>query len=212
MVLKGALPELLAQLLVGISLTGELQLDVPAFLTHRGCPRTAAHSAEVAAEARRIAAKAGVDESVAERAGWLHDVSAVFPVAERALAARALGVAVLPEEDAFPLIVHQKLSVVLAREVFGTGDESVLSAVGCHTTLRANSTALDKVLFVADKVRWDQPGVPPYRAGLLAALEQSLDQAALFYLRYLSERRDTLKVVHPWLREAYEQLGREAKR
>ena len=198
--------ELLCQLLDGLNLTGDIGHDVPAFLNHHGRPKTAVHSAAVAAEARRIAGMVSVPGSLAELGGWLHDVSAVFPPAERLTAAKALGIELLPEEEAFPLIIHQKLSVVLARELFGVVDPGVLSAIGCHTTLRANATNLDKVVFIADKIAWDQPGVPPYREELLTALDRSLDEAAFFFLRYLWERRDTLKALHPWLREAYEQL------
>ena len=140
--------EPLTQLTDGIKLTGDVRHDVPVFLVHHGCPKVAAHSGRVATEARRIAKLVGVDESLAELAGWLHDVSAVFPAQERASVARELGLEVLPEEDAFPLIIHQKLSVVLAHEIFGVESEPVLSAIGCHTTLKANATVLDKVLFV----------------------------------------------------------------
>ncbi len=142
-------------------------------------------------------------------AGWLHDCSAVFPVAERVNVARSLDVLVLPEEEQFPMIIHQKLSKVLALHIFGITDEQVLSAVECHTTLKAHATRLDKVVFVADKIAWDQDGIPPYRAELLAALEQSLDHAAFVYLRYLWEQRNTLRVVHPWMREAYLELAQE---
>jgi HD superfamily phosphohydrolase YqeK len=106
------------------------------------------------------------------------------------------------------MIVHQKLSVVLARELFGVSDEDVLSAVGCHTTLKAGAGALDKVLFVADKVEWDGAGVSPYRAGMLEALETSLDAAAIYYLHSLWEQRHRLRVVHPWLAAAHAELCR----
>jgi HD superfamily phosphohydrolase YqeK len=65
-----------------------------------------------------------------------------------------------------------------------------------------------KVLFVADKLAWDQPGTPPYAHDLQTALAQSLDQATLFFLTYLWERRDSLLVIHPWLREAVHDLCR----
>ncbi len=198
-----AAADLLGNLRRGITITGESGRDVSAFLAHHGYPHTAAHCAAVAREARRIACLVGADESGAERAGWFHDVSAVIPNAERIDAAHALSVAVLPEEAAFPMIVHQKLSAMLARELFGEGDAAVLSAIGCHTTLKAGATMLDTVVFVADKIAWDQPGTPPYLAALLSALDTSLDAAAFVYLRYLWERRDTLGVVHPWFREAY---------
>lgn len=34
-------------------------------------------------------------------------------------------------------------------------------------------------------------------------LEKSLEHAAFVYISYLWERKDTLKVIHPWLEEAY---------
>lgn len=196
---------LLRDLTSGIDLTGEVSRDVSTFLIYYGYGHTAAHCAAVAAEAGRIAQLVGADVDAAVRAGWFHDSSAVIPNEARIAAAHALGVPVLPEEAAFPMIVHQKLSAVLAREIFGERDAGVLSAVGCHTTLKADATPLDTVVFVADKVAWDQPGVPPYRDPLLAALDQSVDAAALVYLRYLWDRRASLGVVHPWFRDAYRQ-------
>jgi predicted HD superfamily hydrolase involved in NAD metabolism len=190
----------------GFQPTGSIRSDVPAFLTQHKLPKIAAHVAAVAAEARRIAILAQVDPDRAEIAGWLHDVSAVIPSVQRADVARQWGVEVLPEEDAYPMILHQKLSVVLGREVFGVMDEDILSAVGCHTTLRPAASLLDKAVFVADKIAWDQEGQPPFLVDLLAGLDRSVDQAALAYLRYLWERRASLKVIHPWLAAAYEQL------
>ena len=83
----------------------------------------------------------------------------------------------------------------------------MLSAIECHTTLRVSPLLLDKVVFVADKIQWDQQARPPYLTDLLVALEQSLDQAALCYLRYLWRRRDSIPAIHPWLVDAYRQLS-----
>lgn len=198
--------ELLAAYCYGLQFSGDTRRDVASFLIHNGHPATAGHCLRVGSEARRVAVQVGANPDAAELAGWLHDVSAVFPTPQRVAIARQLGLEVLPEEDAVPLIVHQKLSVVLAREVFGVHDPGVLSAVGCHTTLKAQSALLDKVLFVADKIEWDQPGVPPYRERLLAALARSLDEAAFVYMRYLIHESGKLQVMHPWLRAAYVEL------
>ncbi|MGC9395690.1 MAG: HD domain-containing protein [Anaerolineae bacterium] len=195
--------KILVGLNAGIVWTGDTAQDVTAFLKHHGCPKTAVHSTAVAVEARRIAALAGVEAACAAQAAWLHDVSAVIPAGERVAAAEALGIPVLPEERVLPMILHQKLSVVLARDLFAVTDADVLNAIGCHTTLKAGASPLDKVLFVADKLAWDQPGEPPYLAALEAALAHSLDAAACVYLRYLWERRATLAVVHPWLAAAH---------
>jgi len=104
------------------------------------------------------------------------------------------------------MIIHQKLSVVLARDIFYVTDTGILSAIGCHTTLKASASRLDKVVFLADKIAWDQDGKPPYIKKVTAALEESLDAGVRVYLNYLWERRDQLLVIHPWLIEAHEEL------
>ncbi|MFO7697053.1 MAG: HD domain-containing protein [Anaerolineae bacterium] len=200
-------PDLVTSLARGLVITGRLSVDVPLFLRGHGCAGTAEHSALVAAESRRLAPIAGCDAGAAEAAGWLHDISAVFPASTRLDAARQLGIVVLSEESAAPMILHQKLSAVLARELFGVTDRDILDAIACHTTLRAGSTSLDRVVFVADKIAWDGVGEPPYLAALLSGLAHSVDHGALAYLRFLWERRDTLPVAHPAMVAAYTELS-----
>ena len=198
---------LLARLVEGVPRTGNVRQDMIALLIHHGCPATAEHCLRVAAEAERLAVRFGADPPSARVAGWLHDVSAVFPSAQRAEIAHQLGLQVLPEEETAPMILHQKLSAAMADPIFGVTDAATLSAIGCHTTLKADASALDKVVFVADKIAWDQAGTPPFLEGLLEALEESLDQGALYYLDHLWQRRHTLPVVHPWFVEAHRQLA-----
>ena len=118
----------------------------------------------------------------------------------------------LAEEERAPIILHQKLSAVMASEIFGVEDEAVLCAIGCHTTLKANASVLDKVVFIADKVRWDQSHPPPFLEAVLVGLERSLDEGVLAYLEYMWQRRHTLPVVHPWLAEAYAELSQAVGR
>jgi HD superfamily phosphohydrolase YqeK len=68
--------------------------------------------------------------------------------------------------------------------------------------------ALDKVVFIADKIAWDQAGMPPYLPQVCDALERSLDLAVYRYLDHLWAQRERLAVIHPWFVEAYDQLGR----
>ncbi len=196
----------IAPLIADLALSGEVFRDVPIFLTAHGHPRTAVHCEKVAREAARIARSLGAAGRRAELAGWLHDVSAIFPPEERLEMARAWGVEILPEEAAFPLLLHQKLSAILAREIFGVEDAGVLSAIRCHTTLRPGATRLDKIVFVADKLAWDQPGVPPYAAQMRVELARSLDAGTCVYLDYLWERRASLQAVHPWFVAAWREL------
>ena len=50
-------------------------------------------------------------------------------------------------------------------------------------------------------------GTPPYLIEI-KKLGKSLEKAAFVYISYLWERKDTLKVIHPWLEEAYWDLKR----
>lgn len=187
----------------GLALTGDARTDVLAVLSHHGFQKTIAHSLQVAAESQRLALRFGADPEQAELAGWLHDISAIVPQDERLSLAEQLGLEILPEERLAPMLIHQKLSEAIAREVFRISHADVLSSIGCHTTLKPGAGLLDKVLFVADKIQWDQPGAPPYLPELLARLERSLDGAALCYLEYLWQRRDELPALHPWAKWAY---------
>jgi predicted HD superfamily hydrolase involved in NAD metabolism len=189
-----------------IEFTKNLKNDIFLFLTKNQCPRTAEHCMKVGEEARCMAIRFNANPDSAEIAGWLHDISAVFPNQKRIEVSEQLELEILPEELEFPMIIHQKISRVMARDIFGIEDEEILDAVGCHTTLRGNATLLDRVLFVADKIAWDQDGIPPYLNEINEGLTKSLDHGAFEYIHYLWERRDTLRVVHPWLVDAYKDL------
>ena len=76
-----------------------------------------------------------------------------------------------------------------------------------HTALHGQPTPLDQVVFLADKIEWDQGGEPPYRAGLLNALEAGLDAGTRFMLTWMYEERARLLVILPELREAWAAFG-----
>jgi predicted HD superfamily hydrolase involved in NAD metabolism len=197
---------ILSRLVRDFTPLGDLSSDVPRFLMQHKCPKTAEHSRRVAAAARFLAEHYHANPFQAEQAGWLHDISAVIPWLDRAHIAYELGIEVLPEENEFPPIIHQKLSAVIGREIFGIRDDAVLSAVECHSTLKSPASLMDKVVFVADKIEWDGEGRPPYLDDLLNELKISLDHAALTYLDYLIRQRETLPVLHPWTAASHREL------
>ena len=200
----------LAPLSAHLVRTGDIARDADAYLCAHGKPHTAEHSAAVAGVARNLALRLGLQPAPAAAGGWLHDISAAIASSQRLEVATALGIEILPEERAHPMILHQKLSVSIARKLFAVDDSAILSAIGCHTTLKPGAGPLDMVVFLADKIAWDQPGTPPYRNALLAALNRSLAAACLVYLSYLWEQRETLPVVHPWMAAAYRELSAQA--
>lgn len=189
-----------------LNYTGQIEADAAQFFNLFEQQKTAEHCAIVAAKAKDLALKFGSDPAKAETAGHLHDISAVIPNSGRLEFARHQKVNVLAAEVQCPMIIHQKLSAVIARDIFHVTDHGILSAIGCHTTLKGNATRLDKVVFLADKIAWDQAGNPPYLGKVITALEVSLDAAVLEYLNYLWERRDQLQVIHPWFVAARDEL------
>ena len=126
---------LLAQLATGISWTSDVRTNIEALLIHNGCPETAEHCMAVAALASQLAERFGADPSKAQRAGWLHDISALIPISQRLEVAQHWQLEVLPEEASAPMLLHQRLSAVIAKDLFGVKDTSILSAIACHTTL-----------------------------------------------------------------------------
>ena len=187
--------------------TGQIETDVRSFLSSFGFPNTAEHCAAVAAEAKHLAERYQCNQHQAQKAGFLHDISVVIPDEVRLAFAESQQVNVLSQEAQFPMILHQKLSVVLAREIFQVTDNQVLSAIGCHTTLKAGASQLDKIVFIADKIAWDQAGEPPYLIQIKAAFDESLDAAVLVYLDHVWQRRHEIPVVHPWFVAAYEEMS-----
>ncbi|MFD0681658.1 MULTISPECIES: bis(5'-nucleosyl)-tetraphosphatase (symmetrical) YqeK [unclassified Paenibacillus] len=197
---------LLQQMKSSMTFSGDLEEDVSSFLRLHNHPHTAEHCLKVGYEAGRLAARFGCDADQARAAGFLHDISAIIPNNQRIDAAREWNLDILPEEERFPMIIHQKLSRVIAEQVFGIELTPVLEAIECHTTLKAPSTLLDKIVFIADKIEWDQSGQPPYLAELLSQLDISLEHGVYVYIEYLWSRREHLKVVHPWLIDAHTDL------
>jgi len=110
------------------------------------------HIEAVAAEARRLARLHGVDEERAELAAWGHDIARAARPKELLRLARDLGLKPSEIEEAAPILLHGPIAARLLAGDHGVEDEEVLAAVRWHSTGRAGMSALEKVLFVADKV------------------------------------------------------------
>ena len=167
---------------------------------------TADHVENVAAQAMRLASNYGVDVNKAKTAGVLHDISVIIPNENRVEIAELLGIDLYNEEREFPMIIHQKLSKEFAKLYFGVHENDILDAISCHTTLRSKPSKLDMVIFLADKISWDQDGKPPYLDLIMQGLETSLELGTFNFLNYLVENKKNLQVVHPWLLDAHKDL------
>ena len=197
----------LAPFVVQVPNTGRLMQDVDAAFAAYGKRITREHVPRVAKLARELALRFGADADNSELAALLHDIGGVVPRGEMVSLCRALGLSVRAEEEQVPMLLHARLSGVIAREVFGVDAPDVLQAIRFHTALHARPTPLDQVVFLADKIEWDQGGEPPYRAQLLAVLDAGLDAGTRFMLTWMYEHRADLLVVLPELRQAWAAYG-----
>jgi putative nucleotidyltransferase with HDIG domain len=127
---------ILNDLIQGISLSGNIEQDMLALQTATGHANVAEHCQRVSAEAMRLAKQFGADLEKARIAGLLHDISDIIPLSGAVVAGKKFGLKLFPEEERFPMILHQRLSVVVAREVFHVEDAEILSAIECHITLK----------------------------------------------------------------------------
>lgn len=182
-----------------------LKNEIKQYLVSKNCEKTYYHCMEVGEYAYQLGEKYLTSPEKVSIAGYLHDISAIYPNNQRISVAQKYGIELNEAEMAFPIIIHQKISKSIAKMDFGIEDNEILSAIECHTTLKKNYSDIDLVLFVADKIKWDQEGKPPYLDGLLQALNCSLENAAYFYIDYILKH--DIKVVHPWLWDAYNQLN-----
>lgn len=169
---------------------------------------TLRHVEEVAETAVWLAEMYGLDAEKAKLAALLHDISAIMTPQEMYELAIKRGMEIDPAEEKYHFILHQKISKIIAHEEFGICDDDILNAIECHTTLKKNAGDYDKVIFIADKISWDQKGVPPYYDALKSRVIESLDEACLFFIKYQFDNK-LLLMPHKWLLEAYEDLKNE---
>jgi len=195
--------EILKDIVKEFQVTGDIKKDVCNLLGEYNRNIIADHSLRVSRKAKVLARQFGGDEEFAEIAGLLHDISGVIPNGQKLEVARKLNIEVLQEEELVPSILHQKISKVIAEEIFDIRDTSILAAISCHTTLRANATKMDMILFIADKLEWDQTGAPPYFLKVEEQLKKSLELGVYTFIKYQLDNRENLMVLHPWLEEAY---------
>ena len=174
--------------------TGGAVADVAALLLLNGRIKTYEHVKAVAETNVFIAERYGLDAGVCELCGYLHDVSAVVAPSDMLAYAAVNGWRVYEAEKRYPFLIHQRISEIIAERDFSITDARLLSAVGCHTTLRAEPSAYDMAVFVADKLAWDQEGTPPFYDAVNDALDISLEAASIAYMDYIVEHK---MILHP---------------
>ena len=186
-------------------LSGCLEQDVSILLDRYHKEKTKEHVFQVAKKSVDLARQFQVDERICFEAALLHDISAIVSPLEMQEIANDHGLLLDPAEKKYPFLLHQRISVIFARELFNIDNEDILSAIGCHTTLKAHPSVYDMIVFLADKIAWDQQGEPPYLAMLEKDLEISLQKACFDFIE-MQWKEGHLLYPHQWIKEAYTDL------
>ena len=134
-----------------------------------------AHVQGVEEEAVRLARRWGADETMARRAGILHDCTKYLELEDQLALCRKYGVELDALEQQAVKLLHSKTGACIARAVFGEPDE-VYWAIFWHTTAKADMTTLEKILYVADYMEpnRDFEGVERLRALAYEDLDRAL--------------------------------------
>jgi HD superfamily phosphohydrolase YqeK len=187
--------------------TGDIFFDTENFLIKYGKKHVMDHSKEVAVIGVKLAKDFGVGEYKIKASSYLHDISCVIPNENKIEFSEYLGIDIVNEEKLFPILIHQKLSKEMAKMIFRVSDDEILDSISCHTTLKANPAKLDMLLFISDKIRWDQKEEPPYKNLVEDAIKISLECGIKVYLDYVMENKEKLKIrifticnIYPFLR------------
>lgn len=134
------------------------------------------HSVNVADMAVRLAKKFGVDEDRAYTAGILHDCQKEVDKETMLKEAKESGYYIDPVElDCFKLW-HGIAAAYYIREKLKIEDKDILNAVRFHTVGRADMSALEKIVFLADMVseERDYPDVEKFRDAVLKDLNNGM--------------------------------------
>ena len=182
--------------------SGNIKTDVKALLDLNNNPiigynpKTFEHVKAVADKNMEIAMQYNLDVDICELSGYLHDISGIMPFSDMMEYAVNKGWHIYEAEKKVPMLLHQRISKVIAEEDFSITDERILSAIECHATLKANPSKYDMALFVADK--WVYPELHDV---MNDALKQSLEVASLAYMDYIVENKIIL-YPHTWFEES----------
>jgi predicted HD superfamily hydrolase involved in NAD metabolism len=186
-------------------ITGNIEVDVNNFLLQNNKQKTLEHVMAVANINSEIAEKYGLDKNICIISGYLHDISTVIHPNDMLNYMVENNLFVDEAERKYPFILHQRISRLLSKTFFNIDDETILSAIECHTTLKSNPSQYDMALFIADKLSWDQEGTPPFYDIVSKNLSFSLEKACLSYINYIIDNNIIL-YPHSWIIESKEYL------
>lgn len=153
------------------------------------------HTLGVEETARQMAKCFGADEEKAALAGLLHDCAKCLPLEKMVKAAKGEQLDDVMRES--KALMHSVAGMCMARDLYGVEDGEVLSAIRWHTTGRAQMTALEKIIYLADMIepsRKPYPGLNELRKRCFTDLDDAMHFALASSLAHVQAQGKTL---HP---------------
>jgi predicted HD superfamily hydrolase involved in NAD metabolism len=186
-------------------ISGNTIADVKEFLLENNKQKTLKHVVDVANTSSKIAEKYGLDKNKCVMSSYLHDISAVIQPNDMLTYIAKNNLFVDESEKKYPFILHQRISKLIAKNFFKIDDKVILSAIECHSTLKSDPSQYDMALFIADKLSWDQDGLPPFYDIVFESLSHSFEKACLSYINYIMDNGMIL-YPHSWIIEGKKYL------
>lgn len=112
-------------------------------------PKRVPHVVGCCSAASHLALRWGADESLAARAGILHDVTKALGKRTQLLLCEKYGIMTTEFERDHYKLLHARTGAAIAEHIFGE-EKEVVDAIYWHTTGKANMTLLEKILYIAD--------------------------------------------------------------
>jgi predicted HD superfamily hydrolase involved in NAD metabolism len=143
-----------------------------------------AHILRVEAESRELAEAHDVAAQRAVVSALGHDLVRHLKGPELLAMAAQYGLTPDNIEVASPILVHGPVAACILSRDYGFKDAEILDGIDCHTTARAGMTALEQVLFVADKVEPNKLRREPELGEVKELASEDLRAAVLRYLDF----------------------------
>lgn len=114
-------------------------------------------------------------------AALLHDITKYYPLEKHLEICNSNGIPIDENSRSNTAVLHSRTGAVVARQEFGIND-TVFSAIFCHTTGKEDMNVFDKIIFIADYIEETRT-------------HKSCKEARAFFYDSLSKESDIIKIL-----------------
>jgi len=166
------------------------------------------HTVGVRYTAQALAMCFDEDIEKAGYAGLLHDCAKYLSDEEMLLECRKHHIICSETEKFRPSLLHAKLGVCYARELYGVEDEQILSAIRWHTTGKPGMNNFEKIIFIADYIEPGRkmiPGMEEIRKTAFCNLDDTMYLILENTLSYLEDTsKSNRNMIDSYTGDAYD--------